>query len=231
MWFASSGFGAFEICAMKMEKNMGKKNLILLVALLVVALLAASCDYQLSEAPGPTATPVSNLDLIYNQGVTLTAQAAADGVGGGEDAVATATMAPTQQPVVFTDTPEPAPEPTAVEVDEVEVPTVYTLQKGEHPFCIARRFDIDAVSLLNYNGLGMGGVYPAGMSLKIPSNAPSFGGDRSLLNHPTTYTVRAGDTLYTIACEFGDVAPEQIAQANGKGKNWKPPAGEDIHIP
>jgi nucleoid-associated protein YgaU len=228
MWSSSSNFSFFDACAMKLEKNIGKKINILLVAFLGVALLAASCTQPLSTPPGPTATALdSELLEIYSLQVTRTAEAAMEGEGGGE----AAPPEPTSAPVVVTNTPEPEPEPTEIKVDKVKVPDVYTLQKGEHPFCIARRFDIDAVTLLNYNGLGMGGVFPTGMQLNIPSNAASFSGERSLLNHPTTYTVQAGDTLYTIACKFGDVAPEQIAQANGKGKNWSPSAGAKIKIP
>ena len=206
---------------------MGKKKIILLVTFVLVALIAASCTQSLSEAPAPTATSIDNqMSEIFNMGLTETAEAAVDGVGGGE---AEATPEPTA--VIVTNTPEPTVEPTAVEVDEIKVPNAYTLHKGEHPFCIARRFDINAVSLLNYNGLGLNGVFPAGLELRIPSDAPPFAGDRSLLKHPTTYRVQAGDTLYSVACEFGDVSPEQIAQANGKGINWTLPAGENIQIP
>ncbi|MBN2499792.1 MAG: LysM peptidoglycan-binding domain-containing protein [Anaerolineales bacterium] len=206
---------------------MGKKRIILLVTFMLVALLAASCNRPLSEAPAATATSIDNqMSEIFNMGLTETAEAALDGAGGGE-----AETTPEPTAVVVTNTPEPTVESTAVEVDEIEVPGSYTLHKGEHPFCIARRFDVNAVTLLNYNGLGLNGVFPAGLELRIPSDAPPFAGDRSLLNHPTTYRVQAGDTLYSVACEFGDVSPEQIAQANGKGINWTLPAGENIQIP
>lgn len=205
---------------------MGKKRIILLATFLGVALIAASCVKPLSEAPAATATSIDNqMSEIFNMGLTETAEAAIEGAGGGEAVTQTPTAA------VVTNTPEPTAKPTAVEVDEIKVPSSYTLHKGEHPFCIARRFDINAVTLLNYNGLGLNGVFPTGLELRIPDNAPPFAGDRSLLKHPTTYKVQAGDTLYSVACEFGDVAPEQIAQANGKGLNWTLPAGENIQIP
>jgi LysM repeat protein len=221
------------------EITMGKKRFLLILAILLLASLLAACTQPASTPPGPTATP-AELDLIYSQAKTSTAQAMTDGEGGGESQSTPApgdTQQPSDatpqdsQPVIVTSTPEVEPTNTPVTVSDITVPNNYKLRKGEHPYCIARRFDIDVISLLNYNGLGMGGYYPEGLKLKIPKDAPGFPGDRFLLKHPTTYTVRAGDTLYTIACAFGDVAPEQIAEANGKGKNWTPAAGDKIHIP
>jgi len=55
--------------------------------------------------------------------------------------------------------------------------------------------------------------------------------DRSLRDHPTTYTVAAGDTIYNIACKFGDVDPLVIAQINGLKPPYNLKAGQDISIP
>jgi len=97
------------------------------------------------------------------------------------------------------------------------VPERYTLHEGEFPYCLARRFNINPDDLLAANGLVRGQrVYP-GKTLVIPKNARPWPLDvpRALRSHPTTYTTSAGDTLYIIACKFGDVWPEDIAQANG----------------
>lgn len=113
-------------------------------------------------------------------------------------------------------TPQSQPTPTPV-VTERRVPERYTLHEGEFPYCLARRFNINPDDLLTANGLVRGQqVYP-GMTLVIPENARPWPPDipRSLLPHPTTYTVMAGDTVYSVACKFGDVWPEDIARANG----------------
>jgi hypothetical protein len=59
----------------------------------------------------------------------------------------------------------------------------------------------------------------------------SFGGDRSLRAHPTTYTASGNDTFYSIACAFGDVWPENIAEANGMDIDEQLQSGTQLHIP
>lgn len=144
---------------------------------------------------------------------------------------------PTPTPIVAVTSmvPTATPQPTSGAA-ELTVPSRYTLQKGEYPYCLARRFNIHPDDLLAANGLRRGQrVYP-GMTLVIPQNArpwPSTA-SRSLRPHPTTYTTRGGETLYQIACMFGDVWPEQIAQANGIPLSdlGKPlPAGQTLRIP
>ena len=93
-------------------------------------------------------------------------------------------------------------------------PTEWTLRSGEFPYCIARRFDVDPEALLSLNGLSSGTIFYPNRTLRIPQSG-SFPGTRALRNHPTTYTVgSSSETLYSIACLFGDVRPEAIAQAN-----------------
>lgn len=122
-------------------------------------------------------------------------------------------------------------EPVA-EAKEYEVPDSYTIKSGEFPYCIARRFNIDPADLLNANGLGVNSqVYP-GTTLTIPKNAGKFNqGDRALKSHPTDYTVVSGDTIYSIACLFGDVDPRAIEDVNDLGSGNSLSAGQVIKIP
>lgn len=113
-----------------------------------------------------------------------------------------------------------------------ERPTKYTVNKGDHFLCLARRFNVNPEDLRSQNGFSS---YPntltPGQSLKIPQSGswPSSLGSRALRDHPASYTVAAGDTLYSIACKFGDVYPEQIMQANGmSGTTVKTGAKLDI---
>ena len=110
-------------------------------------------------------------------------------------------------------------------------PATYNLQSGEFPFCIARRFNVDPDQLLASSGLVDGVIYPAGTALKIPQSG-TFPGDRMLQNHPTTYTVVSpAETVYSIACKFGDVDPAAIASANGLSTSAALSSGQQLSIP
>jgi len=132
-------------------------------------------------------------------------------------------------PLVITATP--TKQATAVPTANLVVPSSYSLQKGEYPYCIARRFNVDISALLSANNLSNEGLYKEGLTLTIPQNAASFKGSRSLLSHPTTYTVLSGDTFYRIACKFGNVFPEEIAAANGMTLKDDLTVGSTIDIP
>jgi LysM repeat protein len=110
-------------------------------------------------------------------------------------------------------------------------PATYTLQKGEFPFCIARRFDVDPAALLSLNGLSSGDIYYPNLTLKIPQSG-SFPGTRALRNHPATYTVSGSDqTVSGVACLFGDVDPAAIAQANNISVSAALTSGQQLSIP
>lgn len=111
-------------------------------------------------------------------------------------------------------------------------PGTYILQPGEFPYCIARRFNVDPDQLLSLSGLSDGVIYSAGTVLKIPQSG-SFPGARALRAHPTTYTVTSADeNIYSIACLFGDVTPEAIAQQNGLAVSAVTlPVGKQLNIP
>jgi LysM repeat protein len=117
-------------------------------------------------------------------------------------------------------------------VNEYPVPDTYTLQKGEFPFCIARRFDIAPSALLSANNLSSSSSISVGTVLTIPENAPAYNlGDRSLRAHPTSYVVQSGNTVYSIACTFGDVDPRNIEAANNLTGAYTLSAGQTIQIP
>lgn len=110
-------------------------------------------------------------------------------------------------------------------------PASYTLQDGEFPYCIARRFNVDPDALLSASGLTSPDLYYPGLTLTIPQSG-AFPGSRMLATHPTTYTVASGDqTVYGIACIFGDLDPSAIASANGIAVSAKLTTGQALKIP
>lgn len=157
-------------------------------------------------------------------------------VAPGAETPAASPGAPTEEPPPATEAPtqspeEPEAQPTEFKFEEPPLPKTYTIQKGEFPFCIARRFDVDVSELLSLNGLGVNSLVSVGYNLKIPQTGNGFQGQRALAKHPDTYTVSTNDTIYSIACQYGNVYPEAIAQANGISKPYNLKVGQKLHIP
>ena len=128
-----------------------------------------------------------------------------------------------------------APSPTSAPIIYVTAtpggpPASYTLEQGEFPFCIARRFNVNIAELLSLNGLSINSATSPGQVLQIPQTGNPFDGARSLHDHPTTYKIQSGDTLNIIACYFGDVSPEMISLQNDL-HSTDLPVGEVLIIP
>ena len=129
------------------------------------------------------------------------------------------------QPLIPADTPTPLP------VEGLPA-TTYTLQRGEYPYCIARRFNVDPNELLTLNGLANGQAFFTGTVLNMPQSGRPFPGNRTLWRHPTTYIVSAsGETIYTIACAFGDLDPLLIVQTNDISTDSVLLVGQKLNIP
>jgi LysM repeat protein len=228
--------------------------LYVLIAVLVAGL--AACQMPASTPPPGAQTPAVTQDGFPRPGevtdpmvelavaATQTALAAQAGEPPDEaspepvvtEAPPVATEPPVEQPEE-TQPPAPQPEPTE-EVQVVEIPSptpgvpnTYTLQKGEFPYCIARRYNVNPTELLALNGLSVNSRFYEGQTLRMPQTGNPWPGTRALRSHPADYTVGAGDTIYTIACEFGDVDPVYMAQVNGLEAPYTLTAGQRIRIP
>jgi LysM repeat protein len=104
--------------------------------------------------------------------------------------------------------------------------------QGEFPYCIARRFNVNQTELLDMNGITTGQGMQPGSILKIPQTGNPFVGVRALLPHPTTYTVRSGnETIYSVACSFGDADPNQIIVANNLVSPYTIHINQVLNIP
>jgi len=212
--------------------------ILILTALLLVGLSA--CEMKASTPP-PTSSTSLTTDIEM---ATMQAEAAivqtnvAKGNGEGEAGIegdplvgTTITPAVTPDPNEIVPTPANTPTPIPVSISTFGVPSSYTIHKGDHPFCLGRRYDINPDDLLAYNGLYRGVILYPGNILQIPSNARSFPGTRQLVSHPTTYLVQSNDTFYSIACYFGDVDPRAIAAHNNMDVSQSLYVGSTIHIP
>lgn len=217
----------------------------LLTGLVVIGL--ASCKLPASKGPQTTSEATNSFPLPgtteQSSGVTVsifatqTAQALHPIIVPTSIPPATsaapsqeATSVPTE-PSPTEVTQEPGAPITYVTATPGGPPATYKLAAGEYPFCIARRFDVNQEELLNLNGLTVDSLLSPGQELKIPQTGNPFEGDRSLHEHPTTYTVLAGDTLNRIACYFGDVSPDMIALQNDLELNADLTVGEKLIIP
>lgn len=127
--------------------------------------------------------------------------------------------------------PTPAQPVVNVPAPTPGIPQTYTLQGGEFPFCIARRFNLNVAELLAINGLSSFSRPASGFVLRLPQNGQPFQGNRALRPHPTTYTVGAGENIHSIACLFGDVSPDMIGLANNLEPPYRVTPGMTLQIP
>ncbi len=221
-----------------MKKSLG----LLIVVLVLFGLALGGCVKPASEAPDDDTTSSNQADVVVRVMATQTALAKAaeeDGEADPTDADPTEepSSAPTDEPDAGDDaddpesTAVPTEEPTPVATADLAVPGTYTVHYGEHPYCLARRFNIDADVLLSANGLVRGDQLTPGDVLTIPTDGAEFNGSRVLSSHPASFTVLFMDTFYSIACYFGDVYPEEIAEANSMTIDEVLSVGSVIQIP
>jgi len=213
-----------------------KKTSLIVPIVIISALLFSACT--MSASTPPPVTPTTNLSEIARQ---ATETAIAKTPKAGETQVPEATEESLTDPtesvseaVEPTNTPEPAAETedsAETTVYEYAIPDSYTLHEGEFIFCLARRFNILPDDLKTYNGYESGTLLYPGDTLQIPSDSRAFVGDRALQYHPSNYTVVYGDTLYSIACLYGDVDPRAIAAANDLDVDQVLTPGTVLQIP
>ncbi|MCU0485695.1 MAG: LysM peptidoglycan-binding domain-containing protein [Anaerolineales bacterium] len=219
------------------------RNFTILMVLLLILTSLAACRQPASTLPSQAIiTPTEGMGQFPTAGAqtALPSAQAPQATPGSGETTGQATAAPaeagqaTEAPQAQAATPPaqaPAEPPKEFPKPTAGIPTTYTLQKGEYVYCIARRFNVNPSELLALNGLGVSTVLSPGTVLKIPQTGNPFVTERALIKHPTTYTVQAGDTVYTIACAFGDVSPDMIALVNGLKEPYSLSVGQKLDIP
>lgn len=140
---------------------------------------------------------------------------------------------PTTDPAQATVTPPVLDPTTAPPTAVIGKPASYTLKKGEFPYCIARRFNVDPKELLALNNLStaQAETYQPGLPLSIPQSGATFPPPRARNAHPTNYTVPQATTVYGVACYFGDVNPDDIISNNSIANPDSIAAGTTLNIP
>jgi LysM repeat protein len=231
------------------RKTIGFITLVLLVISLAACERSASTVQTVQATPTIDGFPVAvestpGMGLIEQLATqTAMAQTAAPLIGESTPAPAQSTPDPfaalnqtplavggsTQEPA--TAMPSPTPQTVSQPTVQIQRPGSYTLQKGEFPYCIARRFNVNPQELLSLNGLNDGQILQVGLVLKIPQTGNAFPADRALRKHPAQYTVVSQDTIYSIACLFGDVDPLNIAAVNNLSAPYTLTVGQTIQIP
>ncbi len=111
------------------------------------------------------------------------------------------------------------------------IPEFYVLHRGEFPWCLARRFNINPRQIMKVNGFFYGQIYYPGQVVWLPHSPRPFLGNRALRPHPTTYRVGYQETIYMIACYFGDIDPSALAESNGIVAPYHLTAGQVLSIP
>jgi LysM repeat protein len=219
-----------------------------LIAVLLGVILSA-CERPASTAPDTTPTssvpfpvtvPTTSLGALATQTAVAKNPQPATPTG---QAVAQPTKAvplvtlvpvtpepaqPTQPPVVNTALPE-----VVIPTATPGRPASYTIQQGDHYICVARRYNVSLSDFFSLNGLSMSSQAVVGATVKIPQSGSwsSATGNRTLKAHPDTYTVQSGDTINKIACDYGDVDPNNIILANSLKAPYTLTAGQSLRIP
>ena len=210
-----------------------------LIILVLLALSLSACT--LSASTPPPATPKKNNNNKVQASPTANPMAVVEAAGTGT-AAALAGVPLDSTPVVIGATgtvtpgnpglPSTTPKAPVVVQPTVQTarPATYTLHDGEFIFCLARRFNVDPDQTLALNGLVDSQTIYAGLTVQIPASG-SFPGARARIAHPATYTVQSGDTIYSVACQYGDVDPVNIININGLTAPYTLTPGTQIQIP
>jgi LysM repeat protein len=188
-----------------------------------------------TEAPTATIAPAVEVTAT----VSITATAAISVTAPLTTSLATETPAftPTMLPTATaapTETPTSAPTATpTTPPTNTPVPgrVTYKVKSGDTLSSIAAQFGIAWQDLAAANGLNSGSTLRVGQELIVPvpgsSSAPAPAQQGTT---QTTYTVKSGDSLSSIATQFG-ITWQELAQANGLTGASRLNVGQKLVIP
>ncbi|MCX7670282.1 MAG: LysM peptidoglycan-binding domain-containing protein [Anaerolineae bacterium] len=105
--------------------------------------------------------------------------------------------------------------------------TIHVVERGETLARIAARYGVTVQQITELNGITNPNLIYTGQKLRIPAAAPAATAQPGATR---TYTVRAGDTLVSIATKFG-VTVQAIQQLNNLSSPDKIYTGQVLKIP
>ena len=143
---------------------MRKIRYFLPLVVVLIGIVLAGCTRSASDTS--EALPTSTIQIPFP--VATEASSMHEILSGTQTALAAQANTPTMVNPVDT----PVPTNTTVPPTPVFTrPETWTLQKGEHAWCLARRYDVNVSTLLSLNGLGANANYlPVGTVMKIPQS-------------------------------------------------------------
>jgi murein DD-endopeptidase MepM/ murein hydrolase activator NlpD len=125
--------------------------------------------------------------------------------------------------------------PAAAEADASDQPTTYKVRKGDTLAKVAAKLGVSVAELKQANRIKGVSIH-AGQVLKVPGEAaPKSTGRASRAERaaapeaPTSYKVRRGDTLFSIAKRFG-VSVEDLRAANGLSRRASLHTGQTLKL-
>ncbi len=204
------------------------KKVLSALSLASILLLMISSGCQMSASRLSSAKPTPTLLALFDtrqQAAEAALEAAVAPTDPAQKAIAKAVSSSDEE---NEDDEEVAPTP------DMHRPETYSLQKGEWPFCIARRYNVNPIDLLNASGLSLESKPDVGFVLKIPQSGEwpeNRFGHRYIREHPVMHQVSEGETMNTIACKYGDVDPSEILEANELPDDFKVYPGKMLRIP
>lgn len=144
----------------------------------------------------------------------------------------TPTLEPTATPTA-TETPTPVPTETPTSpptATPVPGRTTYKVKSGDTLSSIAEQFGISWQDLASANGLNSRSTLRVGQELIVPLPGGSQAPAPTASQSATTYTVKSGDTLSSIAARYG-ITWQALAQANGLTGSSRLNVGQKLIIP
>lgn len=186
-----------------------------LISVLILALTLMGCTRNRPEPAVPTSAPAGQGQQAPGAALPTTTQ---------EGAPTTIAILPTATPTAVLAAPTPiqveaapttpaeaeaaaTPTPvTSVANPQVGAETIHIVQPGENLFRIGLKYGVDAKTLAQYNGISDPDKIYVGQQIKIPDGgaAPEAG---------NVHIVRPGDTLSSIAAQYG-VSAQALMAAN-----------------
>lgn len=107
--------------------------------------------------------------------------------------------------------------------------STYTVKSGDTLSAIAARHGVSVANLKSWNGLTSNNI-KVGQKLKVKAAAASQSSSAASSGDYTTYTVKSGDSFYSIAKNYPGVSAQNIMDFNGLSSSSLKP-GMKIKIP